>query len=117
MPGPRLSTFLRWLDVFLRGAHLASIVLLGAAVLGAPLAPGPAGGAVLASGVLMLITEVWNRPELVRQWTGLSLLLKLGLVAWMMAAPALRQPLFWLIVGWSAVFAHAPSTFRHRRWL
>jgi hypothetical protein len=116
MPKPVLSTFLRWLDVFLRGAHLVSIVLLGSAILGAPVAAGLAGAAVLASGVAMLITEVWNRPELLRQWTGLSLLLKLALVGWMLGDGTWRAPLFWLIVGWSAIFAHAPSTFRHRRW-
>ncbi len=116
MPGPALSQFLRWLDVFLRGAHISGIVLLGGALLGAQLPFPLAGGLVLASGVSMLVVEVWNRPELVRQWTGASLLLKLGLAAWMLADPGLRAPLFWLIVGWSAIFAHAPSTFRHRRW-
>jgi hypothetical protein len=116
VPGPKLSRFLRWLDVFLRGAHLSSVVLFGAVVLGASVSGQIAGLAVLCSGLTMFAVEVWNRPEMLRQWTGASLLLKLGLVAWMLLDTSLRLPLFWLIVGWSAMFSHAPSTFRHRRW-
>ena len=116
MPGPKLSRFLRWLDVYLRGLHLVSVVLLGAAVLGSPIHLHTAGLAVLLSGLALFIVEAWNRPDMLRQWSGASLLLKLGLVAWMMLDDSLRQPLFWLIIGWSAIFAHAPSTFRHRRW-
>ena len=116
MPGRSLSLFLRWSDVFLRGIHLSGVVLLGGAVLGADVSVAWGGGTVLLSGVAMLLVEVWNRPELVSQWTGASLILKLGLVAWMLLDESLRTPLFWLIVIWSAIFAHAPSSFRHRRW-
>jgi len=117
LPGPTLSRILRWLDVFLRGIHLASVVLLGAAILGAAVPVQAAGLTVLVSGISMFASEAWNRPDMLRQWSGASLLLKLGLVAWMVLDESLRQPLFWLIIAWSAIFAHAPSTFRHRRWL
>lgn len=117
MHSPALAKILRWLDVFLRGIHLSAVVLLGSAVLGAATPLPLAGGLVLLSGVLMLAIEIRQHPAMLFQWTGASLALKLALVAWMMIDPALRQPLFWLIVTWSAVFAHAPASFRHRRWL
>jgi hypothetical protein len=43
------------------------------------------------------------------------MLLKLALLGWMLAAPNLREPLFWIVVGWSAVFSHAPASFRNAR--
>lgn len=105
----------RWLDVLLRGLHLLTIVVLGAALLGAPLERQGAILAMLGSGVALFAVQFWGRPDLFLQWSGLSLLIKLGLVALMLVIPAATQPLFWAVLIWSVVFAHAPATFRHRR--
>lgn len=42
------------------------------------------------------------------------MLLKLALLAGMLAAPQWREALFWLVVAWSAIFSHAPSEFPQR---
>jgi hypothetical protein len=107
----------RWLSVFLRGAHLIAVIQFSAIVLHAvPEAESPyAGIAVLVSGVLVWLLDLWYRPSHLVEGAGLSMLLKLALLAGMIAAPSLRVPLFWIIVGWSAVFSHAPSSFRNAR--
>lgn len=107
----------RWLSVFLRGAHLLAVIGFGAVLLGAPHAPlqEHAGTAVLVSGVLLWLLDLWHRPVHLVEGAGLSMLLKLALLAGMLVAPDLREPLFWIVVAWSAVFSHAPSRFRNAR--
>ncbi len=107
----------RWLSVVLRGVHLAAVIALGADVLNAapqPYAPH-AGTLVLASGVIIWLVDLRLRPEHLFAGAGLSMFAKLALLAWMLAAPTLREPLFWIIVVWSAVFSHAPASFRNAR--
>ena len=107
----------RWLSVLLRGAHLIAVIQFSAVVLHAvPDAELPyAGIAVLASGVLVWLLDLWYRPSHLVEGAGLCMLLKLALLACMLAVPSLRAPLFWITVGWSAVFSHAPSSFRNAR--
>ena len=107
----------RWLSVFLRGVHLIAVIQFSAtAPRAVPAAESPfAGIAVLASGALVWLLDLWHRPSHLVEGAGLSMLLKMVLLAWMIAAPGLRVPLFWIIVGWSAVFSHAPSSFRNVR--
>ena len=107
----------RWLSVFLRGAHLVAVIQFSAIVLHAvPETELPyAGIAVLVSGALVWLLDLWSRPSHLVEGAGLSMLLKLALLALMLAAPNLRVPLFWIIVGWSAVFSHAPARFRNAR--
>ena len=107
----------RWLSVFLRGAHLIAVIGFGAALLQTPPAPLPQhlSSAVLVTGILIWALDLWHRPSHLCEGAGLSMLLKLALVAWMIFAPDLRIPLFWIVVGWSAVFSHAPASFRNAR--
>ena len=107
----------RWLSVFLRGAHLIAVIDFSAIVLHALPGAQPeyAGIAVLISGVLVWLLDLWYRPSHFFEGAGLSMLLKLALLAWMVAVPNLREPLFWVIVGWSVVFSHAPASFRNAR--
>jgi len=107
----------RWLSVFLRGAHLIAVIAFGAVLLGAPNVPltGHAGTAVLVSGVLLWLLDLWHRPVHLAEGAGLSMLIKLALLAGMLVAPDLREPLFWAVVAWSAVFSHAPASFRNAR--
>lgn len=107
----------RWLSVFLRGAHLITVIGFGASMLHAlpDARPDYAGGAVLISGVLVWLLDLWHRPSHLVEGAGLSMMLKLALLAGMLAAPSLREPLFWAVVVWSAVFSHAPASFRNAR--
>lgn len=105
----------RWLTVFLRGLHLVTVIEFCAGILNAhpPLAVPSGGWAVLLSGLALWALDLWQHPAHLRQMVGLSMLLKLALVAAMMHLPTLREPLLWLIIVWSAMFSHAPSSFRN----
>jgi hypothetical protein len=110
---PRQPNWLRWLGVALRGLHLIAVVLLGASLLGAPIAGGMAATAVLATGLTLFGIDLHNKPGYLREASGVSLLVKLALVGWMAFDASARPVLFWLVVAGSAVFAHAPASFRH----
>ena len=107
----------RWLSVFLRGTHLIAVTAFSATVLNVvPEAqPGYAGSAVLITGVLVWLLDLWHKPAHLIEGAGLSMLLKLVLLALMLVLPEQRVPLFWIVVGWSAVFSHAPASFRNAR--
>ena len=109
----------RWAGVVLRGVHLAAVIAFGALLLGAPHVPlaEHAGGAVLVSGVLLWLLDLWHNPGHLVEGAGLGMLLKLALLAGMLAAPPWRETLFWIVVAWSAVFSHAPSSFRNARFV
>jgi hypothetical protein len=118
-PLPRADLLRRWLSVLLRGLHLVAVIGLGAALLGAP--ADNAGGisrlaaAVVASGVAMFALDLWRKPKHLLEVAGIGVLAKLLLVGGMMLDGAPRLTLFWLVVIWSALFSHAPATFRHAR--
>jgi len=107
----------RWLSVVLRGLHLVAVINLGAAVLGTPPSPptAVAAAAVLISGILVWALDLWHKPSHLVEGAGLGMLLKLALVAGMILAPSQSVPLFWIVVVWSAVFSHAPASFRNAR--
>lgn len=107
------DTALRWINVILRGLHLAAVILLGAALLGAPLVSTQVAIAVAASGFAMLALDVWRKPQHLREAAGIAVLLKLVLVGWMVFDAAAQHVLFWVIVAGSAISAHAPARFRH----
>ena len=107
----------RWASVALRGAHLIAVISFAATLLRTPPTPLPEhdGVAVLVSGALVWLLDLWHRPDHLLEGAGLSMLAKLVLVAAMIAWPELRVPLFWIIVAWSAIFSHAPRSFRNAR--
>lgn len=105
----------RWLVVVLRAAHLAGVVGVGAGLLaGQGAAPGFVPLMVL-SGVAMALLDAWANPVWLRELAGLSLLVKFALLGWFVVDDANRPLLFWLILVFSVIFAHAPASFRHRR--
>ncbi|MDI6748188.1 MAG: hypothetical protein QMD17_13705 [Rhodocyclaceae bacterium] len=116
---PRADLLRRWFSVLVRGLHLVAVIAFGAALLGAPL--DHLGGvsllaaAVTASGVVMFALDIWRKPSHLLEVAGAGVLAKLLLVGWMMFDGAPRLTLFWIIVVWSALFSHAPATFRHAR--
>ena len=104
----------RWLNLSLRAAHLAGIVLLGASLLGV----GKAEAGIwltLISGLGMFAGDLWANPAHVREVAGFGVLLKLALVAVMAIHPPLALPLFWLILVLSTLLSHAPGQLRHYR--
>ncbi len=109
----KLSEPLRWTNILLRGLHLAAVVVLGAALLGAPVSAGRAALALLATGAVMLALDTWKRPSHLLEASGVALEVKLALVAWMAWDESARAVLFWLIVAGSTLFSHASSKVRH----
>lgn len=103
----------RWINVVLRGLHLVAIIVLGAGLVGAPVASGLAAAGVAASGLAMLILDTWGHPGHLREAAGAAVLAKLALVGWMAIDAGARPVLFWVLVAGSALFAHAPARFRH----
>jgi hypothetical protein len=104
----------RWLTVLLRGLHIVAVVLLGAAAFGSPrFDPHAAGIAVLVTGLAIWALDIWSKPQHLFQWAGASMFIKLALVALMLLVPALYEQIFWIVVVWSALFSHAPASFRN----
>lgn len=107
----------RWLSVFLRSAHLVAVIAFAAVLLTTAPLPEYSGMAVLITGVLVWALDLYHKPGHLVEGAGLSMLLKLILIAGMIFSPDLRVPLFWIVVVWSGVFSHAPASFRNARLL
>ena len=104
----------RALNLTLRTAHLAGVVLLGAALLGADsLQTGI--WLTLASGVGMFAGDLWANPGHIREVAGGGVFLKLLLVAGMAMRPEWALTIFWFVLVISALLSHAPGALRHRR--
>lgn len=112
-PMTALDIALRWINVILRGLHLVAVILLGAALLGAPQVSTQVASAVAATGFAMFALDIWRKPQHLRESAGIAVLVKLILVGWMVFDAASQHVLFWLIVAGSAIAAHAPARFRH----
>jgi hypothetical protein len=112
----RRTPMLRWASVALRTLHLCTVIGLGAALLGAPLAMPRVALGVAVTGIATMGLDLWVRPWLFSEWSGLSLLMKLAAVTWLAVDPRHASIVFWFVVAWSTVFAHAPASFRHARW-
>ena len=104
----------RWLNLSLRTVHLAGIVLLGAALLGHG-ATTPGAIVTLLSGLGMFAGDVWANPAHLREVAGGGVILKLALVALMVAYPDAAPLLFWLTLVLSTLLSHAPGALRHHR--
>ncbi len=104
----------RWLGVLLRAAHLAGVVGVGAGLLAGVQVHGFLI-LMVASGVAMAALDAWSNALWLKELAGLSLLVKFVLIGVFVVYEASRPALFWLILVFSVVFAHAPASFRHRR--
>ncbi|WP_398314065.1 hypothetical protein [Zoogloea sp.] len=111
----------RWLVVVLRAGHIAGVVGVGAGLLAPPGGAAVGGAAVgfvwlmVASGLAMAALDAWSNPVWLQEYAGLSLLAKFALLGWFLADESARPMLFWSILVFSVIFAHAPASFRHRR--
>ncbi len=108
----------RWLVNLLRAVHLVGVVGLGAGILGEISENRwmAFGTTALASGLTILALDVWSRPSYFREYVGVAMAGKLLLLVLLLAWPAQRAALFWLILILSVLFAHAPASVRHAIW-
>ena len=108
----------RWLVNLLRALHLVGVVGLGAGVLGDITEARwiAFGMTAVASGLIILALDGWSRPGYFREYVGLAMAGKLILLGILLAWPAQRAVLFWLILVFSVLFAHAPASLRHGVW-
>jgi hypothetical protein len=111
---PKPAEWRRWLGIALRSVHLAAVVWLGAALLGAPVGHG-GGWLTLASGLGLFASELIDRRVAVGELAGALVVGKLLVVGAMLAWPTAALPLFWALLLLSAVSAHAPKPLRHWR--
>ena len=110
-PGRRLI-----LSLF-RILHLTGIVGVGSGLLHPTPLPSQDVFLVLlvGSGVAMLALDFWSNPAYVRQMAGVAMFAKLLLVAWFAFDPGQRAWLFWAMLVFSTLIAHAPGRIRHRK--
>lgn len=106
----------RWLINGLRAGHLVGAAGVGAGVLsGWPLPQWQGFAAtLLASGLSILLLDWWSNSRYLLQVNGLSVLAKLALMAWFVLRPEHREAVFWTILVFSVLIAHAPGRLRHR---
>jgi hypothetical protein len=112
---PKPPAWRRWIAIVLRCVHLAGLVLLGAALLGAPLAVRDGALLTLASGLALFVAELADTRIRLGELAGLVVLLKLAAVGCMALLPATAPRLFWLVLAVSGLVAHAPRPLRHWR--
>ncbi|MBI5717715.1 MAG: hypothetical protein HZC37_08515 [Burkholderiales bacterium] len=106
----------RWWALALRTVHLAAVVALGAALLGAPLGAAGPGLAVFATGIVLLAQDLRARRIALTEVAGAVVLVKLALVAWVAwSRPAADHALavFWVLLVLSSLSSHAPKRWRH----
>ena len=101
----------------LRALHLAGVVGLGAAVLGMRPAAESLGyvALLMGAGIAMAGLERWSYPGYFSQLNGLTVLLKVLLLAGAGMLASFNEILFWLVLVGSVLVAHASRGVRHRK--
>jgi len=99
--------------VLLRSVHLAGVVWVGAAVVASQPVARAAAWLTLASGLVMLATDLRAGRIGLAEVAGGVVLAKLVLVAWMAIDARQAAWIFWTLVVASSVASHAPKGFRH----
>jgi len=112
-PRPARDDAERWLSLALRTAHLAGVVALGAALLGAPLSRGAGGLVVLVSGAWLLLQDLRARRLRLDEVAGAVVVGKLLAVGWAAWADAHALAVFWTLLVVSSLSSHAPKHWRH----
>lgn len=110
------SKLRRWSSVLLRAAHLVSVIGFAAHFIADnELAGRPWAIAVFLTGTVLFAVDFAAVPSRLFELSSASVAAKLVLVALLILAPKWQTPLFWGIVVWSVIFAHAPASFRHAK--
>ena len=106
---------LRWVRITLRTVHLVGVAGLGGGFLyGAdPAMWMPYLWITVVTGVVMVGVELWSTGLWLIQVRGLSVVVKLGLIAWLLRADHLELPLLMAVIVISGVVSHAPADLRY----
>ena len=113
-PQPRTFPGERWVDIGLRCLHLVGVVGIGGGFLYAmePARWLPFWHLTLASGVLLALLYLWSSAAWLLHIKGLTIVLKLLLLAIALGVSTWRGTLFILIIILSGLIAHAPGAVR-----
>lgn len=101
----------------LRALHLSGVVGVGAALLGAVdvVAASAFAFLLVTGGLGIMALDRWSDPAYLRQVNGLAMLAKLLLLAALVWFLGMSLPLFWSVLVFSVLVAHAPANIRHRK--
>lgn len=111
----------RWVNIALRCLHLVGVAGIGGGfLLGAEESLWQSfWHLTLASGLLLALLYLWSSMDWLFRLKGLTIVLKVLLLAIALALPAWRAEFFVLIMALSGLIAHAPGEVRGwspRRW-
>jgi len=117
-PPEHFFPYLRWLNIGLRGLHLAGIAgLAGGFLFDLPEADWLGYWRLaLATGTLLTALYLWTDAGWLMKLKGQAILVKLALLALAYHHPDWRAAVFVLIILFSALFAHAPDRVRSYAW-
>lgn len=112
---PRVFPAQRWVRISLRTLHLIGVAGVGGGFLyGAePASWMPYLWLTVLTGVAMVGVELWSTGLWLIQVRGLSVVVKLGLIAWLLRADQLELPLLITVLVISGVVSHAPADVRY----
>jgi len=106
---------MRWARTSLRTVHLIGVAGLGGGFLyGAePASWLPYVWLAVVTGTAMVVLELWSTGLWLIQVRGLSVVVKLGLIACLLRAGDLQVPLLIAVLVISGVVSHAPADLRY----
>lgn len=103
------------LIALLRVGHIAGVVGVGAAVLRREVPALWSCLLLLVCGVAIALLDAYANRVYLRQVSGLVVLLKIALLALVVALAGVGPAVFWSFLVFSVIAAHAPGRIRHRR--
>jgi len=112
---PRAFPAQRWVRISLRTLHLIGVAGLGGGFLydAEPAMWMPYLSLTLATGVAMVAIEVWSTGLWLIQVRGLSVMIKLALLLWLLRTDQFQLPLAVAIIVISGIVSHAPGSVRY----
>jgi hypothetical protein len=105
----------RWLKITLRTLHLVGVGGLGGGFLYqvAPEQWLPYWWLAVATGVCLVLIELWSNAIWLLQWAGVAIVVKLLLLASLHLFPQAAIPIFFSVIIISGIISHAPAWIRH----
>ncbi len=112
---PRALPGQRWIRIGLRTLHLIGVAGLGGAYLyeAAPHSWLPYFWLTMATGLLMVMLEVWSNAIWLLQIRGLAIVFKVLLLVAIALHDVAALPLILMVIAISGVIAHAPGNLRY----
>jgi hypothetical protein len=112
---PRVFPAQRWVRISLRTLHLIGVAGVGGGFLyGADASMWtPYLWLTVVTGAVMMGIELWTTGLWLIQVRGLSVVVKLGLIAWLLRTENLELPLVITVIVISGVISHAPGSVRY----